>query len=65
MLKQNEGMPDRIIRIVLAVILGYLVISGTLTGTLAIILGIVAVIALVTGIIGWCGIYALLKISTK
>ena len=65
MLKQNVGTLDRLIRFVLALVLGYLVIVGKVTGLLAVILTVVAMISLVTGALGWCGLYAVCKISTK
>ncbi len=63
MLKTNEGKTDRIIRIVLGIILLGLAFFN-LTGAAQIIAGIVGVIALVTGAIGFCGLYKVLGIST-
>lgn len=64
-LKQNIGAIDRAIRLILALILFVLLLGGKVTGTLAIVLWIVAIISLVTGLIGWCGLYAVLGITTK
>jgi hypothetical protein len=63
MLKQNEGKTDRMIRVVLGVILLGLSIFS-LTGTTQIVAGVAGVIALVTGAIGFCGLYKILGIST-
>ena len=63
MLKPNEGKTDRTIRIVLGVILLGLALFS-LTGVAQIVAGVVGVIALVTGSIGFCGLYKILGIST-
>jgi hypothetical protein len=58
------GTADRIIRILLAVIIGILYFTGNLTGTAAIILGLFAVIFLVTSFVSFCPLYVPFKIST-
>ena len=63
--KNNMSSMDRIIRTVVAVIIGVLIFTNVVSGTLAIILGVVAVIFLVTALIGFCPLYTLLKFSTK
>jgi hypothetical protein len=63
-MKQNVGTVDRVIRIVIALVLGALVLTGQVSGVLAIILGVVAVAMLVTGAIGFCGLYTLFGFST-
>lgn len=52
------------IRILIALILGILVIAGVVEGTLAIVFVILALASLITGVIGFCGLYTLLGIST-
>jgi len=61
---KNEGVADRVIRIVLAVVLSALVLGKQVSGTAAIVVGIAAVVLLLTGLIGWCGLYAVLGINT-
>ena len=61
---KNMGTADRIIRILLAVIIGILYFTGNLTGTAAIILGLFAVIFLVTSFVSFCPLYVPFKIST-
>ena len=60
----NVGTLDRIVRFALAIVFAALYFTGTLTGTW----GIVALVAggamLVTGVVGFCGLYALLGIRT-
>lgn len=61
---KNVGILDRIIRFVIAALIAVLYFTGIIGGTLAIILGIVAVAMLVTGLIGWCGLYSVFGIRT-
>jgi hypothetical protein len=63
-MKSNESKSDRVIRIVIGVVLGLLVAFKVVTGGLAIALGIVAAIAIITGLVGFCAIYALFGLST-
>lgn len=61
----NESGIDRIIRVVLGIVLIALNLGGVVTGGWGLALLVVGVIALLTGVIGFCPLYALLKISTK
>lgn len=61
---QNEGVIDRIIRLVLGVALGILVFTS-LTGVWQIVVAVVAAILLVTAAVGFCPLYALFRINTK
>ena len=58
------GTADRIIRTILAVIIGILYFTGQISGTAAVILGIVAAAFLLTSLAGNCPMYIPLKIST-
>ena len=63
MVKQNEGSTDRAIRIiigVLAVAVGLFWLTG-IAQTISLVIGAVA---LITGAVGFCGLYALFGIST-
>ncbi|WP_456429666.1 YgaP family membrane protein [Rhodocaloribacter sp.] len=64
-MKKNMGSVDRIIRLVVALVLGVLVFTGTVSGTLAVILGIVAVIFLLTSMVSFCPLYAPFHLSTR
>ncbi len=64
-MRKNMGNIDRIIRTLVAVVIGFLLLTGKLSGALAVILGIFAVVLLVTSIIGWCPAYLPLGISTR
>ena len=65
MFKVNEANWDRIVRAVLGIILLYVGFGGVVVGTLGTVLGIVGALALVTGLVGFCPMYALIKFSTK
>ena len=63
-MKKNMGTVDRVIRIVIALTLGILVLTGILKGIAAIILSILAVVFILTSIIGFCPLYTLVGIHT-
>jgi len=62
MITKNVGGIDRVIRI--AAGLGLVFAAYKTGGPAAYILGFAAVIALVTGLVGWCGLYVLLGVNT-
>jgi Na+(H+)/acetate symporter ActP len=64
-MKKNMGTIDRIIRIIIAIVIGLLYLGGQISGTAAIILGILAIVFLLTGFIGWCPLYVPFGISTR
>lgn len=64
-MKRNMGLIDRVIRVVLAAALVIVALAGKLHGALLIILLVVAAILLLTGLVGYCGLYVPLKISTN
>ncbi len=64
-MKTNESTADRIVRIVVGAILAALAVTGVATGALAIVAWVVAAILLVTGVVGFCPLYAVLRFSTK
>jgi hypothetical protein len=59
------GTADRVIRTVVAVVIGLLYFTGTISGTLAVVLSIVAIAFLLTSAIGFCPSYLPFGISTK
>jgi hypothetical protein len=63
-MKKNMGSPDRIIRIVLAVLFAALYFTNVVTGTLGIILLVLGVVLLLTSTISFCPLYAPFGIST-
>jgi uncharacterized membrane protein len=63
--KTNEAVWDRIVRIVVGVALLVLGWTGVVGGGWGLFLKIFGFIPLLTGIIGWCPLYALFKFKTK
>ena len=61
----NEAPADRIIRIVAGIVLAAIAIGGAVTSPLLYVVWVVAALLLVTGIVGFCPLYALLRVSTK
>lgn len=64
-MKANMGTIDKAIRVVLAIIVGFLYFTGQIGGTLAIILGILSVIFILTSLISFCPLYLPFGISTR
>jgi hypothetical protein len=60
----NMGSTDRTVRVVAAMCIGVLLLTGILEGVPAIVLGMLAVMLLLSSVIGFCLIYLPLKIST-
>ncbi|MBN1634811.1 MAG: DUF2892 domain-containing protein [Ignavibacteria bacterium] len=63
-MKKNIGTTDKIIRIILAVVLAILFFTGVVSGTFGIILLIIAAVLLMTSLVGYCGLYSVLGVST-
>ena len=61
-MKKNVGSTDRVIRVILGIIVLSLlfIIEGNLKW-----FGLIGLIPLITGLIGYCPLYTLLKASTK
>lgn len=57
----NESSIDSVIRIFLAVLLLYLGFGGGLSGALAVFADVLGVILLLTGVVGFCPLYALFR----
>jgi uncharacterized membrane protein YtjA (UPF0391 family) len=63
-MKINMGYTDRIIRVIIAVILAALYFSGSVTGTLGLVLIVFSVILVATSLVGSCPLYLPFGIST-
>jgi hypothetical protein len=63
-LQKNTGNPDRAIRLAIAGLLTVAAIAGIVTAPLSYLALGVAGIMLVTGVTGFCPIYAILRVST-
>ena len=64
-MKANMGTIDRVIRILVALGIGYLYYGGIIGGTTAIILGALAVIFVITSFASVCLLYLPFGLSTK
>lgn len=62
--KKNMGSMDKGIRILLAVLIAILYFTNQITGVAAIVLGVFAIVFLLTSLVGFCPLYAPLKLST-
>lgn len=61
----NEASWERVARVVMGVVLIFLGFSGTVSGGFGTFLGVLGFVPLVTGLAGWCPLYAILKFRTK
>jgi hypothetical protein len=63
-MKKNMGSADRIIRVIIAAILGVLYFNGTISGTTGIVLLVLAGVFVLTSMVSFCPLYAPFGIST-
>ncbi len=63
-MKKNMGTPDKVIRILIAVIIAILFYFKVITGTLGIVLLIVGGVFLLTSFINFCPLYTIFGLST-
>jgi hypothetical protein len=64
-MEKNEGTVDRAVRVVLGLVLLYVGVSQVVTtGMVTYIIALLGLILLVTGAIGHCAIYSILKVDT-
>lgn len=64
-MKANMGTADRVIRVIIAAVVGYLYYVGLISGTAAIIFGLFAIIFFATSFMSFCPLYLPFGISTK
>jgi hypothetical protein len=62
---KNVGKVDKIVRYVISIVFLALILTGTVEGSLAVILGIAAVVLLATGAMSFCGLYKFIGLNTK
>ncbi len=63
-MKKNMGNTDRIIRVIAAIIFSVLYFTGTVTGTLGLVLVVFGAIFLATSFISFCPLYTLVGMNT-
>jgi len=61
----NEAGWDRVARIGLGVVLVVLGFGGIVDGTVGTVLGVLGFVPLLTGLFGWCPLYALFRFRTN
>ena len=64
-MKRNVGLPDRIIRIVLATIAPILYLADIINGVVAMVLLSISCILLITSFIRFCPLYAPFGLNTN
>jgi len=63
-MKQNMGSADRILRVIIAAVLAWLYFSGTVTGTIGIILVVLGGVFVLTSLVGFCPLYTIFGMNT-
>jgi uncharacterized membrane protein YtjA (UPF0391 family) len=63
-MKKNMGSADKMIRVILALVFGYLYFGGIVTGTLGLVLVIFGVVFLLTSLVSFCPLYTLIGVKT-
>ncbi|MEP7376461.1 MAG: DUF2892 domain-containing protein [Chitinophagaceae bacterium] len=63
-MKQNMGSVDRILRIIVAVVIGILYFNGIITGTWGIVLLVLGGVFFLTSLVGSCPLYKIFGINT-
>jgi hypothetical protein len=63
-MKKNVGNTDKVIRIVLAVVFAALYFTGTVGGTLGYVLLGLGVVFVLTSLVSFCPIYAMVGLNT-
>jgi hypothetical protein len=63
-MKKNMGSMDRLIRVIIAILLGSLYFTNVITGALGIVLISLSIIFVLTSLIGFCPLYTLFGIKT-
>lgn len=63
-MKKNMGSPDKLIRVLIAVVIAVLYYLGKIEGTLAIVLLAFAIILLITSLVSFCPLYTLFGMNT-
>jgi uncharacterized membrane protein YtjA (UPF0391 family) len=63
-MKKNMGTADKVVRIILAIIAAYLYYSGIVEGTWGIVLLVLAIVFVLTSLISFCPLYALVGLNT-
>ena len=63
-MKKNVGGVDKLIRYGIALVIAVLYYLGIISGTLGLVLLIFAIVLILTGFFGFCGLYTLFGVNT-
>jgi hypothetical protein len=63
-MKKNMGGADRIFRMLAAAVFAYLYFSGTVTGTLGLVLVVLGGVFVLTSLVSFCPLYTLVGLNT-
>ncbi len=63
-MKKNMGILDRTLRVVAAILVSVLYFTGTITGTVALVVLGLGVVFLLTSLVSFCPLYTVVGIST-
>jgi hypothetical protein len=61
----NVGTADRVARLMVAVLLAFLALSGFVAGALAVVVWVVAAVIAISALLGTCPLYSLAGFSTR
>lgn len=63
-MKKNVGTTDKIVRIILAIVFAALFLTGTVKGTLGIVLLVLGVILVATSLVSFCPLYLPFRLNS-
>ncbi|MCD6092316.1 MAG: DUF2892 domain-containing protein [Bacteroidales bacterium] len=63
-MKRNIGVFDKVFRLVAAIVIALLYYFGIISGTVGLVLIIIAIVLLLTGLLNFCGLYAIFGYNT-
>ncbi len=63
-MKPNMGSADRIVRVLAAIVFSILYFTGTVTGTMGVVLLVLGGVFLLTSVVSFCPLYAPFGINT-
>lgn len=63
-MKKNMGSADRIIRILIAAVFAVLYFTGTVSGTLGLVLLILGAVFVLTSLVSFCPLYTIFGMNT-
>ena len=63
-MKRNLGTADKIIRVIIAAVVAVLYFTNIITGTFGIVMMVIAGVLLLTSLVSFCPLYAMVGLST-